>query len=121
MKTSRLLAAALIGVVTPTLRAQTASFPPALEVLVPKPPTVAHGNGQTILPYELHISNFTNQSITLRQIDVLPADRVGGPTLASSSAPLMTLADSTLLGALARPGARLPPAEIGRASCRERV
>ena len=111
MKTSRLLAAALIGVVTPTLRAQTASFPPALEVLVPKPPTVAHGNGQTILPYELHISNFTNQSITLRQIDVLPADRVGGPTLASSSAPLMTLADSTLLGALARPGARLPPAE----------
>jgi hypothetical protein len=111
MKISRLLAAALIGVVTPALRAQTASFPPALEVLVPKPPTVAHGSGQTILPYELHITNFTNQSITLRQIDVLAADAGSGPTLASSGAPLMTLADSALSGALARPGARIPLAE----------
>lgn len=113
MKTSRLLAAALIGVATPALRAQTASFPPALEVLVPKAPTVAHGGGQAILPYELHITNFTNQPITLRQIDVFAADVGSGPTLASTTAPLLTLADSTLLAALARPGGggRVPPAE----------
>jgi murein DD-endopeptidase len=111
MRTSRLLAAALIGVATPALRAQTASFPPALEVLVPKAPTVAHGGGRTILPYELHITNFTGTPITLQRIEVLSADVAGGPTQASSAAPLLTLADSALSGALARPGARIPLAE----------
>src|SRR5437868_4667967 len=44
MNTSRFLAAALVVVATPapTLRAQPASFPPALEVRGPKAPTPAH-------------------------------------------------------------------------------
>jgi biotin carboxyl carrier protein len=108
-----LLAAAVVVITTPTLRAQQVSFPPALEVRVPKPPTVMHGGGQTVLPYELHITNFTNQPITLQKIEVFGADVVGNgqPTLASSSAPLFTLADSALLRSVARPGTRMPPAE----------
>ena len=121
MNTSRFLAAALVVVATPapTLRAQPASFPPALEVRVPKAPTVAHGGGQTILPYELHITNLTGQAITLQKIEVLSADAGNGPTLASSGAPgpattpapLMTLADSALLGSIARVGVRTSPPE----------
>ena len=99
-------------VLAPTLRAQPASFPPAFEVRVPKAPTVMHGGGQTILPYELHITNFSNQPITLQKIEVFAADAVGaGPTLASSAVPLLTLSDSGLMRSLARPGMRVPPGE----------
>jgi murein DD-endopeptidase len=93
------------------LHAQLTGFPPALEVRVPKPPTVAHGGGQTILPYELHITNFTGQSITLQRIEVVGADVGSGPALASTGTPLLTLTDSALLRSIARPGARIPPAE----------
>src|SRR5689334_24889607 len=78
------------------------SFPPALEVRVPKPPTVAHGGAQTILPYELHITNFMPQPVRLQRIDVVSAD---------NGAALMTMTDSTLQRASARPGARIPAAD----------
>jgi murein DD-endopeptidase len=99
----RLLAvvAALAVTATP-VRAQLANFPPALEVRVPKPPTLAHGGGQTVLPYELHITNVMGQPVRLQRIDVLSADN--GATLA-------TLTDSMLQGATARPGARVPATE----------
>jgi hypothetical protein len=111
MKTRFLVA--LLGVaLAPALRAQPASFPPAFEVRVPKAPTVMHGGGQTILPYELHITNFTSQPITLQKIEVFSADAVGaGPSLASSAAPLLVLTDSALMRTLARPGLRIPPGE----------
>jgi hypothetical protein len=73
-----------------------------------------HGGGQTVLPYELHITNFTGQAITLQKVEVLSGDAgaaTGQPMLASAGAPLMTLADSALLQSLARPGVRMPPAE----------
>jgi len=114
MKTLRLHVALLVlAALAPALHAQPASFPPALEARVPKPPTVVHGGGQTILPYELHITNFTNQPITLQKVEVLSADAGGGgqPTLASSGASLLTLADSALARSLARPGTRIPAAE----------
>jgi hypothetical protein len=61
-----------------------------------------HGGGQTILPYELHITNLTMQPFTLQQIEVLNAD---------NSALLATLADSALQRAMARVGIRTEPAE----------
>src|SRR4029077_12550628 len=96
----------------PALRAQPATFPPAFEVRVPKAPTVMHGGGQTILPYELHITNFTRQPITLQKIEVFSADAAGGgPTLASSAAPLFVLTDSALRRSLARPEPGIPAGE----------
>lgn len=85
-----------------TLLAQLSGFPPGLEVRVPKAPTVAHGGGQTILPYELHITNVTGQGLTLQRIEVLNAD---------NGAVLTTVADSSLQRSLARVGLRVPPAE----------
>lgn len=82
--------------------AQLAGFPPAMEVRVPKPPTVTHGGGQTILPYELHITNLTTQPFTITRIEVLNAD---------NAAVIATLADSALARAIARVGVRLPAAE----------
>ena len=100
---SRALAAiATLAVATTTLRAQLANFPPALEVRVPKPPTVAHGGGQTVLPYELHVTNVTGQPVQLQRIDVLSAD---------NGATLTTMTDSLLQRAAARPGTRIPAAE----------
>jgi biotin carboxyl carrier protein len=112
MQTRRFLALLTVVAIAPALRAQPASFPPSFEVRVPKAPTVMHGGGQTILPYELHITNFTNQPITLQKIEVFSADAVGGgPTLASSSSPLLILTDSALIRSLARPGMRVTPGE----------
>ena len=82
--------------------AQLAGMAPAMEVRVPKPPTVMHGGGQTILPYELHVTNLTTQPFTITQIDVVNAD---------NNALLATLADSALTRAITRVGVRLPPAE----------
>lgn len=66
--------ALLIGGSSVVSRAQTIDFPPPLEVRVPKPPTVAHGAGQAILPYELHVTNLAAQPVTLQRVDVLNAD-----------------------------------------------
>jgi hypothetical protein len=82
--------------------AQLSGFPPPIEVRVPKPPTVAHGGGETFLPYELHVTNLMAQGITLQRVEVLSAD---------NSALLASLSDSTLQGALARVGTRIVPAE----------
>jgi hypothetical protein len=104
MARSRRWTLALLAVVFATVpaSAQLASFPPALEVRVPKSPTVAHGGGQTVLPYELHVTNFMGQPVRLQRIDVLNAD---------NGATLLSMADSTLQRAAARPGTRIPPAE----------
>jgi murein DD-endopeptidase len=97
------LAIVAVGAVISPLRAQLpAGFPPAIEVRVPKPPTVAHGGGETILPYELHVTNLAAQGITLQRIEVLNAD---------NGATMMTLSDSTLQRAITRVGPRIGAAE----------
>lgn len=97
-----LLAVLPIVVAATSASAQPASFPPGIEVRVPKAPTVAHGGGQTILPYELHVTNVTQQPLTITRIEVLNAD---------NDAVIATLADSALARAITRVGVRVPPTE----------
>jgi murein DD-endopeptidase len=84
------------------LPAQSIDFPPPLDVRVPKPPTVTRGAGQSVLPYELQVTNLATQPVTIQRIDVLSAD---------NGAVLATMTDSALARAIARPGARVPAAE----------
>lgn len=97
-----LLAVLPIVVAATSGSAQPASFPPGIEVRVPKAPTVAHGGGQTILPYELHVTNVTQQPLTITRIEVLNGD---------NDAVIATLADSALARAITRVGVRVPPTE----------
>lgn len=78
------------------------SFPPAIEVRVPKPPTVMHGGGQTILPYELHITNLSTRPFSLEKIEVVNAD---------NGALVGAIADTLLRQAIGRVGVRVPPIE----------
>lgn len=78
------------------------SFPPAIEVRVPKPPTVMHGGGETILPYELHITNLSTRPFTLQRVEVVNAD---------NGAPIVVVSDSVLRQSIARVGVRVPPFE----------
>lgn len=94
-----LVASTLLATV---LRAQIPGFPPAIEVRVPKPPTVTHGGGAAFLPYEIHVTNLMTQGVTIQRIEVLGAD---------DNALLATLSDSVLQGALARVGSRVPASE----------
>ncbi len=77
-----------------------AMLPPAIEMRVPKPPTVARGDGKSVLIYELHVTNLMRDTVVLKRVDVL-AD--GGATLA-------TLVDSGLIAMLNRPATTLPAA-----------
>ena len=67
-----------------------------LEFRIPKPPTIAPGEGGSFLVYELHLTNFAPAALTLKKIEVITA----GP----SPRTLLTLEDSALARALARPG-----------------
>ncbi|HET9012381.1 MAG TPA: M23 family metallopeptidase, partial [Gemmatimonadaceae bacterium] len=88
-----------------TARAQ-AMLPPPLELRVPKAPTVATGAEGAFLAYELHVTNFGAQPLTLRTVEVITADR--------TRRVLFTLSDSTLAQSLARPGVTLAAAERPR-------
>src|SRR4051812_48391915 len=89
----------------PATASAQASLPPYLELRVPKPPTVANTEGGVVLAYELHVTNFGGQPLTLKRVDVLGTD-VG--------APLFSLSDSALLQSVARPGLQVPAAERTR-------
>jgi biotin carboxyl carrier protein len=83
-----------------------AQLPPSLELRVPKAPTVATSLGGAFLAYELHVTNFGAQPVTLRAMEVVdttPSRRV-----------LFTLADSALLQSIGRPGLTAPAAERAR-------
>lgn len=89
----------------PPAAAQGPQFPPFVELRVPKPPTVASGDGASFLAYELHVTNFTPGTLALRRVEVLGEDgRV-----------VQALADSALGRALARPGVSPAPALLERA------
>jgi len=71
------------------------SFPPFLEMRIPKPPTVAASEKGPFLAYEVHVTNFTPQPVTLKKVEVMssPDPRV-----------VFTLSDSGLMRAVSRPG-----------------
>ena len=95
-------ALALVVASASSLWAQ-ASFPPFLELRVPQPPTVATAEHRSFLAYELHVTNFAAQSMTLRSVEVA--------TASGERRVLLTLNDSLLLRALTRPGTTLPREE----------
>ncbi len=99
------LAAALATAAAPVL-AQGAQLPPPLELRVPKPPTIGTSVDGAFLAYELHITNFGAQPLTLRAVDVVSAD--------PARRVLFTLADSTLAQSISRPGPTAPAAERAR-------
>lgn len=100
-----LLIAAIAGLARPAL-GQGATLPPPLELRVPKAPTIAAGVNGAVLAYELHVTNFGVQPVTLRAVEVVAAD--------SGRRTLFAIADSTLTRSLARPGVTLPAPERTR-------
>jgi len=93
----------LASTLTAEAGAQGASLPPALELRVPKPPTVGTAENASFLVYELHITSFTPQPVALKKIEVLDGS-ASGRVLASVS-------DSVLMRSVARPGVNLTGAD----------
>ena len=90
-------------IVARALHAQGATLPPSLELRVPKPPTVATAEGGSFLAYELHVTSFGAQPVSLKKIDVIAG--TGDRRVLASAA------DSALIVATSRPGATLSGAE----------
>jgi murein DD-endopeptidase len=80
-------------------------LPPSIEFRVPKPPTVAIASTGGFVAYELHVTNLLATPFTLTRVEVLD----GG-----SGRAIHTIADSTLLRDINRPGQTMPPAERSR-------
>jgi murein DD-endopeptidase len=85
------------------LAAQGAALPEALELRVPKPPTVAQAEGGAVLAFELHVTNFARRTVSLKKVEILAGEAERGV--------LLTLSDSALAQAIARPALQLPAAE----------
>jgi hypothetical protein len=83
-----------------------AQLPAPLELRVPKAPTLALTPGGGVLVYELHVTNMGARPVTLRSVEVLTGD--------AASRTLLTLSDSALVQAMARPGISVPVAERAR-------
>ena len=89
-------ALAALGAPVADASSQGASLPPALALRVPKPPTVATGENGSFLAYELHVTSFTGQPVAVKKIDVA--------TATTDRRVLLSVADSALMRAVARPG-----------------
>jgi hypothetical protein len=77
------------------------AWPPELEMRVPFEPTAFPSEGRTYLTYELYLTNFAANPITLRRVEVLDADD-------SAAAPIGSF-EAGQLDALAQPiGAQSP-------------
>lgn len=76
--------------------AQGPQLPPFLELRVPKAPTVATGEHGPFLAYEVHVTSFVAQPITLKKLEVMSGS--------GDKRVLFTLADSALMRAVSRPG-----------------
>lgn len=98
-----LLSALLLVVVAPSLSAQISA---PLEVRVPKAPALVSSEGEGLLVYELHITNFAPVAQVIRRIEVVDD--------AAPSNVLLTLQDTALANAMARPGVSPPPIAIDR-------
>lgn len=99
---SILVLGAILAAPAVPLDAQRVSLPPNVEIRIPKPPTVARGDGQRLLIYELHVTNLMSEPLMLKRIDVLGT---------GAAAPVATLADSALVASISRPGVSVPPAD----------
>jgi hypothetical protein len=73
----------------------SSSWPPQLEMRVPFEPTAFPSDGRTYLTYELYLTNFAANPITLRRVEVLDADD-------SAEAPIAAL-EAGQLDALLQP------------------
>ena len=76
--------------------AAIAQLPPFLEMRVPKPPTVATAENGSFLAYEVHVTNFMPQPVTMKKLDVMAAT--------GDHRVLFSLGDSSLVRAVIRPG-----------------
>jgi len=76
---------------------------PRVEVVCPADPIPVRLNDKRVLVYELHVTNFDDVPLTLKQLEVFGDNR----------APLLSLADSKLAAAMVRVGA---PMEMGSGS-----
>ena len=104
-----ILSLAVLAIIAPSpASAQGTALPPFLELAIPKSPTVAAGDGAAFLAYELHLTNFAQQTMTLKRVEVAAAGGNGARQL------LITVADSALTRSLTRPGTSTPPAERAR-------
>ena len=92
LSTTRLAVAAVVL----SAAALHAQLPPFIEMRVPKAPTVATGETGSFLTYEVHITNFMGQPLTLKKLDAISA---------SDKRVVMSFGDSALMRAIARPGA----------------
>ena len=104
----QVLSLAMLVSAAPALLAQRTALPPFLELRVPKPPTVATGDGGSFLAYEMHVTNFAMQTTTLKRVDVMAGDGSGANRV------LLAMTDSTLARSLTRPGTNTPLAERAR-------
>lgn len=79
-----------------------------VEMMVPLAPTPFKGDGKMHLVYELHLTNFSSQELTLTRLEIMAAD---GP---SPAKPLAKYEGEELAARLARPG-------VPRAAEKQRV
>ncbi len=85
---STLIWKGLVCALIPTRLAHAAStWPPQLEMRVPFEPTAFPSDGRTYLTYELYLTNFAANPITLRRIEVLDADDSAAAPIAAFEAP----------------------------------
>jgi murein DD-endopeptidase len=92
----------------PIALTQIISGEPPAEVRIPFAPVPATVNGQTVLAYELHITNFLSREITLNRIEVLGDD--------PAREPLLMYQENDLIGAIRQYGAASQPADPRRIS-----
>lgn len=101
----RLVLAALATLLAAERAVAQARLPPAVELRVPKPPTLGAGGGSAFLVYELHVTNWSAAPLAVRRIEVLSD---------ADARVLQTLDDSALVRALTRPGVSPAPAWADR-------
>src|SRR5579871_1219168 len=83
--------------------AQLIPTEPPVEVRIPFAPVPATVNGQTVLAYELHITNFLSREITLNRIEVLGDD--------PGAKPILQYEENGLMGVMHEYGVQSQPSD----------
>jgi hypothetical protein len=73
-----------------------ARFDAPVEARIPFAPLQAKSNGQTIVAYELHLTNLIDEELTLNRIEVFKQD--------TRSTPIVSYQDANLLDLIVQPG-----------------
>jgi hypothetical protein len=74
------------GLIVASTPHAASTWPPQLEMHVQFEPTAFPSDGRTYLAYELYLTNFAANPITLRRLDVLDADDSGAAPIVSFEA-----------------------------------